>query len=197
MITRKSSVVKRSRRFDKHNLNDYNIDKYCQERCFMGKGYVFECSCCGKIFSVFPGAGVSFPTIYASIFESIKRGEYGEEMKKIVSNEPFTAVDAENYLFKCSACGHWEVAPGMSLYAPNNIKTYIQKRYGQNTIGELKFGQYVTFDELQKSFHVIKRFLRPCPVCGKRLRKADKEEDFVFLPCPACGMICTADIVNK
>lgn len=160
----------------------------------MGKGYLFECAHCGKIFSVFPGAGVAFSTVYGNIMDGVRRGDYGDELQSISQELPFFAVDAESYLFKCSGCGYWEVGPGLSLYAPNNLKAYIQRRYGQNTIAGWNKESYVTFNELQSNFHVIKRYLHPCPKCGKRMRKADKETDFLSLPCPGCGTECTAEV---
>ena len=162
----------------------------------MSEGYVFECGACGKMFGVFPGAGVSFPTVYEKLISDIKAGVYGSEWQRIPESEPFTAVDAETYLFKCASCGHWEAGPGLSLYAPNNLKTFIQNRYGQKTVQDMRSVTAVRTKELQSNFHVIKRALHPCPVCGKRMRKAEKREEFLVLPCPKCASPCTASVVE-
>lgn len=161
----------------------------------MGSGYIFTCQNCGEKNQVLLGCGYLFSLEYEKTIKEIARGEYGEEMAQIVNNEPFTAVDAENYLYFCRHCGHWETAPGLSLYCPDDLQRYLEKPFGDKTVKEWGHIPYVMNGELEKKFHVRKRYYHKCSECGNRMKKATGKK-LPSLRCPTCNGQCAVDTAD-
>lgn len=154
----------------------------------MGTGFSYCCEKCGEEFSVHLGAGMRFPTVYQDTMRDIIAGKYGPERRTILYNEPYAAVDIEQYVYKCS-CGYWKVDKELSLYAPNNPEAIPKKQYGIKTVEEWGYVPYVTRFQLKEDYHLIKRYIHICSKCGKRMRKAQKRE-LEEIRCPKCDSLC-------
>lgn len=154
----------------------------------MGSGYSFKCIKCGYKYSVMPGIGKMYPSVYRDTLAEVAAGTYGDEWKKIMESIPYAAVDASRKVYICSSCGNWEEAKDITLYAPNDPKTISKKQYGEKTVEEIGYVPYVVRADLKKDYHVIKRYYCKCKNCGKRMRKASLQEEQT-LPCPKCGTV--------
>ncbi len=152
----------------------------------MGSGVGFKCSKCGKEYCANTGIGFLFPEVYKETLSDVKAGKYGEEWKKLALSEELVAVDAETYLYVCKKCGHWDVEPGLSLYAPNDVKKLKKKKYGEKTVEQWGEAPYVMSMDLEEDYHILKRRVHKCEKCGGVMHKATREEE-LNLPCPDCG----------
>ena len=117
---------------------------------------------------------MTFPTQYAKLLSEAKRGDFGEDYQKIISNEPNVAIDAEEYIYCCRSCRVWKVEPGLSLYRSMSGREPIVGR------------DYVTPDELKKYYRSWRHISHKCPKCGNRMHRAS-EFEIKTLPCPFCG----------
>lgn len=152
----------------------------------MGMGYCYKCKKCNHEYSVHPGIGMTFPTVYREILADISEGKYGSELQKVYQNTPYAAVNGEGVVYICSECGTWEVSTDVSLYAPDDKGHLLKKQYGDKTVEEWGHVPYVTPWELGQEYHIVKRHYHKCGKCGKRMHKASDEE-LNNLPCPVCG----------
>lgn len=152
----------------------------------MGSGVGFKCSKCGKRYCANTGIGFRFPEFYKEILKDVKEGKYGEEWKSLSLSQELVAVDAELYLYVCKKCGHWEVEPGLSLYAPKDVNLIKSKQYGIKTVEEWGEVPYVMSMDLEEDYQLLKRHVHKCGKCGGVMHKATKEEEG-NLPCPDCG----------
>ncbi len=150
----------------------------------MGMGRSFTCRKCGKEYDVFWGIGFRFPLIYEELLEDIKNGKYGQEWKDLVLRGEHVAVDAEDCVYLCKKCGHWDAEPNLSLYAPNDPEAIMKKEAAE----EEKVSSYVMSYELKKDYHLLKRRLHKCPECGGLMHRATDSE-ISRLRCPDCGGI--------
>jgi DNA-directed RNA polymerase subunit RPC12/RpoP len=152
----------------------------------MGQGLSFKCSKCGKEYSASWGIGFFFPQVYKDLLDNVKKGKYGQEWKELSLSTEYVAVDAEEYVYICKKCGHWVVEPGLSLYAPNDVKTLKKKQYGIKNVEEWGEPPYVMSSDLQEDYHILKRKIHKCTKCSGTMHKAaDKELN--GLCCPDCG----------
>ncbi len=152
----------------------------------MGAGYEFTCSKCGKKYSVCWGIGFMYPEVFSDTLKAIKKGEYGEEYKKLALSEKYVAVDAEEYVYSCRKCGNWTTEMGLSIYAPDNVERLKRKRSGIKTVEEWGEVPYATDYDFKRDYHLLKRRLHKCSKCGGIMHKASNKE-IINLSCPECG----------
>lgn len=138
----------------------------------MGNGIEFECKKCGNGYSVSVGIGFLYPLDHKKIRDDMKKGKYGEEFKKVLTENKNAVVNAENLLFVCPKCSGWSVEPDLSLYEP----------YSEKSAGE----QFVMPAELAESYRRIKRYVHHCPKCSTPMRKRNVTAK-LSLSCPECG----------
>ena len=152
----------------------------------MGHGGFYKCSKCGEEYYANTGIGMMFPTIYKSIQNEVSKGKYGKEWQELYNSEPLVAADAEVYLYVCKKCNYWETDYGLSLYAPNDLKTLKKKRYGEKTVEGWGMVPYASGDDFKEDYHLLKRRIHKCEKCGSVMHKSTKQEED-NLPCPVCG----------
>ena len=150
----------------------------------MGFGYAFICEKCNETFFACSGYGMNFPAYYQEVIQDIENGTYGDEWNDTLCSRPSIAVDAECYIYKCSKCGHWEVAASLSLYVPRT-----EEIVGVND------NDFVCPDSLKQYYRCIRRYNHKCPECGSRMKKAATEQEESMLPCPKCGAVCHGEPV--
>ena len=152
----------------------------------MGRGLSYRCSKCGKTYYANTGIGFMFPEVYKETHSDVKSGKYGEDWKELALSGELIAVDAELYLYVCRKCGHWEVEPDLSLYAPNDPEALKKKEYGIKTVEEWGEVPYVMGDDLESDYHILKRYVHKCKKCNDDMHRAAEDEKN-SLPCPNCG----------
>lgn len=148
----------------------------------MGEGLDFVCAECGERYSVNWGSGFRFPDNYSKCIKKLKKGKYGLEWKELFLSNKYVAIDADNHIYLCKKCGHWEVEEGLSLYIPKNPEKISKKIKESGKIF------YVMDYELKSDYRLLKRRIHKCSKCGKIMHKANYEEE-LFLKCPKCGAI--------
>ena len=152
----------------------------------MGQGYSYTCKKCKCEYSVCPGIGMRYPSVYRDRLAEIAEGEYGPDWQELYNNTPFAAIDAARVVYVCDACDTWEYGTDISLYAPNDPDSIPQKQYGIKTVAEWGYVPYVMKWDLKKEYHILKRYYHRCDKCGKRMHKASLTE-LQNLSCPECG----------
>ena len=85
------------------------------EGTIMGLGYTFKCGTCRNEKNVFLGFGMRYLRQYDMLVEEIRKGVYGTELQKLLTDYPTLEVDTPNRLYKCESCGAWEVGPSRDL----------------------------------------------------------------------------------
>ena len=154
----------------------------------MGQGYIFRCRKCQNEYMVFPGTGMFYRDMYEDVIRKIVSGEYGEKLKTLYESTPHAAINAANVVYICASCGKWEESKDVTLYAPKNLERSFMLE---------KIGIHVSLPsewDLKSYYHVIKRYYKKCPCCGKHMHKASEEEER-NLPCPECGTVNEADSI--
>lgn len=131
---------------------------------------------------------MGFLKVYRALLQDVQDGKYGSQMQQL-SQIPYAAIDADKYLYSCKSCGHWEVAPSMTLYAPNDPELIHNKQYGIKSVKEWGYVPYVMEYDLKRDYHRIKAFYHICPDCGKRMIKITSDKGAIYrkLRCPKCG----------
>ena len=151
----------------------------------MGDVLRLRCSKCKKEYSVWWGIGFAFPTVYEKIMKAAKNGEYGQEWKTLTTTTKFVAIDAEDYVYLCGKCNHWNNEPGLSLYVPKDLEE-IKRKYKLDTVDELEERDFVMSYDLAEEYKILKRRIHKCEKCGGIMKRL-KEKEIFHLPCPHCG----------
>lgn len=153
----------------------------------MGKGYRLTCSNCGGEYEVLLGVGFGFPSVYEELVEDIEAGRYGEEWREIAAETEHFAIDAENRLYWCGKCGHWECVPGLSIYAPKDVGKVLATRFGDKTVREWGRVPYVAAKELEEDYELVKERVHVCGRCGHDMRMlSERGLSRAVLKCPDC-----------
>ena len=152
----------------------------------MGNGYSYKCRKCGHEYSIHIGSGMLYPMAYKSFVKDISEGKYGADRQKTLNDTLYAVVNAEETLYICDKCNHWEIRNDLTIYAPNDPDKVENERYGDKTVKELGYVPYVMENDLKENYHAIKRYYCSCPECGKRMHKAGDME-WYRLACPECG----------
>lgn len=156
----------------------------------MGSGYVFRCDNCGKDEEVFLGAGMMFPTACSETLAEVREGKYGQKLKEAAEREPFVGVAAEQRIYICEKCGHWEVQTDASVYGLADKEKGPDTSFGEKTIAEWGEIPYVAKWADKGVFRLIEEYVPDCPECGSSMRAQDVDEDGgidLQLRCNDCG----------
>ena len=159
--------------------------------CSMGYGIGVKCKCQDK--ELMLGVGMGYPSFYRETMEDIRSGKYGAEMRDLVKNGKYIAVDAEKYMYYCDKCGCVEDFTALDLYEPKDIKKIEERVVGRWSAAELaqnktvkELGELPYFNSDDEDFVLLKEYKHVCPKCGKVMRKID-EEKLKEKTCPKCG----------
>ncbi len=81
--------------------------------------------------------------------------KYGKEWKELSLSSKYVAVDANRHVYICGKCGHWDVEPDLSLYAPNDAKAIKEK---QDEIKKMREEPFCVWGfELKEDYHILQR----------------------------------------
>lgn len=133
-----------------------------------------------------------YPNVYREKLARIAEGAYGTEWKELIDNTDYAAIDASKVIYICDYCNMWEIGTDITLYAPNDPESIPEKQYGIYTVEEWGYVPYVTHRDLERNYHVLKRYYRKCKKCGRRMHKASDEKER-NLSCPKCGQLNRAE----
>lgn len=137
----------------------------------MGSGYIYHCKKCNKKHQTFLGYGMMFPKIYKELIDGIYKGDFGEEMQKLIKSKPNLAINANKEIYLCRHCNNWNIEFILDIYEPTTKLKEVP--------------EYVTEYDLKSNYKLVKKHIHKCPECGKRTRKLNDNETNC-LPCPNC-----------
>ena len=141
-------------------------------------GEVYECKCnkCGYAFSANLGIGFLFPQTYEDTVNAMKKGTYGAVAKTFFEEHPDGAVDCENVVARCTACGEYGQGPALTMYVPKKRYKSVPIKRGISAAREqVKAKTVFTKWELEEDFAVHQKYDHRCPVCNS---SAEIIEDF-------------------
>ena len=82
----------------------------------MGTGLILHCTGCGEEQFIETGIGFFYPQYYEEVLGDIKKGVYGAEIRKVIEENKNAYVNAENCIYYCKACNHYEVQPCLDVF---------------------------------------------------------------------------------
>ena len=141
----------------------------------MGYGIGVKCRCQEK--ELILGMGRKFLSIYEETMNNIRVGKYGVEMRDLVKNEEYIAVDIEYYAYFCKSCGWVGSLIALDLYKPKDTKKIEQ-------IIE-KYGLLCSLSD-NEDYVLLKEYKHMCPKCRKVMKKTKTDELFKKI-CATCG----------
>lgn len=97
----------------------------------MGMGYGWECPDCKYSFGANVGVGFLYPKVYEETIEAAKNGEFGNELKELLSAHPDAAIDPEVVILQCCDCGEYDSRPILNAYVPKEDKQRPPKEKGR------------------------------------------------------------------
>lgn len=150
----------------------------------MGDGIFYRCNKCGNEYPIMLGWGMGYSLVYDEIMEKLLKGEFGEDLQKIVEKTKNIVVDAINYLYICGQCGYWTESHGLDLYQVKN-----EKLIEENADADKKWIDGWTFFEYRthpKDFRVLKRIKYVCPECNSLMKRIGEHSKYPILKCPEC-----------
>ena len=147
----------------------------------MGYGYGFTCENCGERYDVEVGIGMLYPETYKEEYAKVASGACGADRQELLRSNPYATIDAENVVYICDNCNCWVQEVDYTVYEPKIVDELREAPNGMACSGYSK-----------SLYRVLKRYYRKCDRCGKRMRKASREE-LSHLPCPKCGTYNEAD----
>ena len=157
-------------------------------------GRIIRCGCQEE--TVLDGVGMALPYVYHEAVKDIKAGKYGDEMKYIMRNMNFVAVDTLSEMYYCKNCGHLKTMQVLNLYIPKDVEKLKKKEIGNWTVGEGRWRSTVgelgeipywyPGDDDAKDFVMIYKYRHICPICGTKMSRV-KLKKIVNEKCPKCG----------
>ena len=146
----------------------------------MGAGMKLECPECGYEECVPLGIGMGFPGEYRRTVKRIREGKYGEEWKNLLESVPGAAINAEEELYVCSSCGHFQMEEVLSVYQPKEEQSSLDSSADKD-----QKINYVLPEELPGRYKLVKAYVHRCKKCGKRMKRYAEGDQ---LKCPECRM---------
>ena len=156
----------------------------------MGTGYSFHCNHCGASQEAWLGVGMMFPTVCEETLAEAREGKYGQKLKEAAESEPFVGVSAEQRIYVCGKCGHWEVRTDASVYGLADKVKGPDAPFGEKTIAEWGDIPYVAKWVDEGMFRLIEEYAPDCPECGGPMCAQDVDEGAGIDPklrCNSCG----------
>ena len=177
----------------------------------MGYGSLMSCMKCQKNYQLFTGCGMEYFLEYKRLMAQIRKGKFGPKMQKIVLDDDFVAVDAEQKLYVCDKCGYWNVEKACHLYKPKSRAAVIQNQIDK--FADDEFFKSISYDEEKNEIRTVDGVLVPlsrvfpevylwgenrknytrilkvnhqCAKCSEIMRETNEDEK-VELKCPDCG----------
>lgn len=162
----------------------------------MGTGYKLRCTNCGEEFDLLFGIGFLYPEQVKRVRQSALNGEFGEEWKKIINDNPYYIIEPKEYLYWCPKCHCFEMGEELSIYKPKNLDDLLKQQRGEKTVKE--WG-YDPWGISRDNYELVKEFVRECPKCKTKMERKDEDEiEDLELICPECGgkLTNTDTIIN-
>lgn len=125
---------------------------------YMGWGHNFKCNNCGKIGDIYYGSGMEYPEDCEAVYEKAQNGEFGDDWKSCVTDNPYGAFDCTLEVYKCTKCNFW--------------KNDSRKNYYISTTAKKLRHRYVT-DKDEGQIRCIKRFHHMCPCCSGVMHRVE------------------------
>ena len=155
----------------------------------MGTGYVFRCKDCGKEYGMSFGLGFGYSDECQKLRQAALSGELGDEWRRIMSENEYYIIKAENYLYYCRNCGRWEFGPKLSIYAPKDLEDLLDQQRGDKTVRAWGYDPWGLMSK--EDYKLIRRYRHVCPECKKAMKQYGEHdwESFhkLHLKCPDCN----------
>lgn len=88
----------------------------------MGAGGTYRCNKCGYEFSPLIGMGLLYPTVCEENMKKVKKGKFGERLKKFMEEHPEGKIDFKYVAVQCEDCGYYDCVMDLGMYLPNENK---------------------------------------------------------------------------
>ena len=161
----------------------------------MGNGFVIKCEKCGFKHNYDIGIGFLYPEVCEDILNSMKLGNFGDELMRLANTIPNVAVHQCRAVFVCDDCGSWRVDDVIDLCSPIAKKKRFMGLF--RTKEEIHTDKpYVMDAEIGHFYKVIHSVERRCTCCQQKMRAVAEDETIKQkLKCPECGEILTIEDV--
>ena len=136
----------------------------------MGDGYIFRCSHCDYDFTAYLGVGMMYPAFCQSVMEKGRKGELGPKLQRFLEEHPDGAVDCENVVLRCTACGELDCGPSLNMYVPKEGYTPGPSEGPWSTAMSGEGMSYITPWDLKTHYLLKARYPHRCEKCGKPAR---------------------------
>ena len=149
----------------------------------MGTGRTYKCDKCGYTFSGLFGVGMAFPIAYQEAEEQAKKGELGEEVKKIFQEHEHAALEIETVALCCTVCGNLDTGPELSVWIPIDEKNEPSREQRDWSCGIS--GKYIDSCDLEERFTKVMDYPHKCEKCSGPMEIIRNHS---LLQCPTCKL---------
>lgn len=148
----------------------------------MGSMYEIRCEC-GYDLRIFHSIGMMYPLACQERMKAVRKGQYGEEMKKAARIVPHAALCCERELLYCPGCGDLTNDTPIRLCAP--IGKY-KPRTGRFSSGcpNQNGLDYVMGNEIGERYYPVLEKFPICRRCNMEMRIVSIDDEH---RCPGCG----------
>lgn len=108
-------------------------------------------------YEFFVGSGMMFSSEYNKLINQIKKGKYGEEIRKFLIENPKGAINCEREIVQCPKCGKLKEVPNLSMY--------IAKKNNDNIVASFD----IPF-ELKTKYKKFKDYKHVCSKCSSTMK---------------------------
>lgn len=156
----------------------------------MGSSVRYTCAKCGFSDDYFLGVGMGYPSVTRETYQRISQGLYGAHWQQLFAAHPHAGVLAEDSIFVCDNCGHWNTSLDITLFEPDDPQALLQDREQRRDIGKDGRPYYFMSSMLENGWHVVEEYHPACSHCGGSMRSLGNDEQRlvgITLSCPSCG----------
>ena len=77
------------------------------------------------------GFGFSYRKCTQELYAAIEQGAYGDGWRELFASSPLAGVSAEQTVFVCEGCGHWDVLEDPSIFEPYDPEKALEESEGR------------------------------------------------------------------
>lgn len=151
----------------------------------MSEWHVLHCNKCNYNFTASFGTGLDLPFVYEETRRAAKKGAFGEELQKFLTENLEGAIDVSKAVSVCKKCGELENIQIFGMYLPEESFSLIK------TIGNLlitkPFTDYghICARNVEVKYKLVAKYPHKCKRCGGEVT-IFPEMPFKHFECPYC-----------
>lgn len=151
----------------------------------MGIAILFTCPECENSLFLSEGVGFRYPRICEETRKQAINGEYGNDLKELLSSFSDCVIDAAQIVLKCPDCHTVTNQKDLSVYELNDDSKKEQYQKPSASKSDPRSYPFSDVDTL------IYQYPHLCPKCGKLMQKISLSM-YMDIHCPKCGSIMEA-----